>query len=159
VELNRPFVYMLIDCEHKIPFFIGTMMNMGEMTDAENVVWEGETKVSEHQHELAKEPQIIDNPVSGYCGNIMTTVYLDGKEISFMYDDSVVLTDILINLAYDSEKICRCMAEFEVDTESGKGYEVNLTEGFVRFEGGQAELTEEQAARMKEIIERLREEF
>ena len=28
VELNRPFVYMLIDCENKIPFFIGTVVNM-----------------------------------------------------------------------------------------------------------------------------------
>ena len=29
IYLNRPFVYMLIDCENKIPFFIGTMMNVG----------------------------------------------------------------------------------------------------------------------------------
>lgn len=26
--LNRPFIYMLIDCENKIPFFIGTLMSM-----------------------------------------------------------------------------------------------------------------------------------
>ncbi len=30
VYLNRPFVYMLIDCEANIPLFIGTMMNTGE---------------------------------------------------------------------------------------------------------------------------------
>lgn len=28
VYLDRPFVYMLIDCENNIPFFIGTMMDM-----------------------------------------------------------------------------------------------------------------------------------
>ncbi len=28
VYLNRPFIYMLIDCETNIPFFIGTMMNV-----------------------------------------------------------------------------------------------------------------------------------
>ena len=28
VHLNRPFVYMLIDCENNIPFFIGTMMDI-----------------------------------------------------------------------------------------------------------------------------------
>jgi serpin B len=28
VCLNRPFVYMLIDCENNIPFFIGTMMDV-----------------------------------------------------------------------------------------------------------------------------------
>lgn len=29
IYLNRPFVYMLIDCENNIPFFIGTMMDAG----------------------------------------------------------------------------------------------------------------------------------
>jgi len=29
VTLDRPFVYMLIDCENNLPFFIGTMMDMG----------------------------------------------------------------------------------------------------------------------------------
>jgi len=28
VYLDRPFVYMLIDCENNIPFFIGTVMNI-----------------------------------------------------------------------------------------------------------------------------------
>ena len=28
VYLDRPFVYMLIDCENNIPFFIGTLMNV-----------------------------------------------------------------------------------------------------------------------------------
>ena len=27
VDLNRPFVYMLIDCENNLPFFIGTMLD------------------------------------------------------------------------------------------------------------------------------------
>jgi serpin B len=30
VYLNRPFVYMLVDCENNIPFFIGTMMDAEE---------------------------------------------------------------------------------------------------------------------------------
>ena len=29
VYLDRPFVYMLVDCENNIPFFIGTMMDVG----------------------------------------------------------------------------------------------------------------------------------
>ena len=28
VYLDRPFVYMLIDCENNIPFFIGTMRDI-----------------------------------------------------------------------------------------------------------------------------------
>jgi serpin B len=30
VLLNRPFVYMLIDCENSVPFFIGTAMELGK---------------------------------------------------------------------------------------------------------------------------------
>lgn len=30
VVLDRPFVYMLIDCETNLPFFIGTLMDVGE---------------------------------------------------------------------------------------------------------------------------------
>ena len=30
VRLDRPFVYMLIDCETDLPFFIGTMLNPAE---------------------------------------------------------------------------------------------------------------------------------
>ena len=29
VTLDRPFVYMLIDCQTNLPFFIGTMMDVG----------------------------------------------------------------------------------------------------------------------------------
>ena len=28
VHLDRPFVYMLIDCDNNIPFFMGTMTDM-----------------------------------------------------------------------------------------------------------------------------------
>lgn len=31
VYLDRPFVYMIIDCENNIPFFIGTMMDAGSI--------------------------------------------------------------------------------------------------------------------------------
>ncbi|NLC44786.1 MAG: serine protease, partial [Clostridiales bacterium] len=30
VHLDRPFVYMLIDCEANLPFFIGTVMDIGK---------------------------------------------------------------------------------------------------------------------------------
>ena len=30
VRLDRPFIYILIDCENNLPFFIGTMMKPGE---------------------------------------------------------------------------------------------------------------------------------
>ena len=30
VYLNRPFIYMLIDCEAKLPVFMGTVMDIKE---------------------------------------------------------------------------------------------------------------------------------
>ena len=44
------------------------------------------------------------------------------------------------------------MAEYTVDTEFGTGYEINLTEGFARYEKGQAELTQAQIDTIAEII-------
>jgi hypothetical protein len=112
----------------------------------------------EHTHQTASEPQTVADPISGYCGNTQTTVYIDGEAYTFMYDHSVTLTDILINLAYDPNKICRCRPEYTVDTEFGKGYGINLTAGYARCEKGQADLTKEQIDQIRTIIEWIKTE-
>ena len=111
-----------------------------------------ESTLGEHSHQVAEEPQTVEDPVSGYCGNTQTTLHIGEKEYTFMYGNSVALTDILINLNYDPVKVCRCLPEYTVDTEFGKGYGVNLTEGYARCEKGQADLTREQIERIAEII-------
>ena len=108
----------------------------------------------DHSHRFAEETT-GDSPAVGYCGNTMTTIYADGAEYSFAGSDSIAVTDILINLSYDPNEVCRCMAEFTVDTEMIPGIEVNLTEGFARCEMGQAALTEKQAQTIQEILDRL----
>ena len=105
-------------------------------------------------HEPAAEPQTVKDPVTGYCGNTVTEVTLDGETYSFGGGDSVTLTDIVINLAYDPEAVCSCLPEFLVDTEFGDGYSVNLTEYYVRCQEGQAPLTAEQAEKIRGIVER-----
>ena len=109
----------------------------------------------DHSHRFAEKPETVDEPVEGYCGNMLTTVYLDGMDFTLTGSDSVAVTDILINLNYDPDQICRCMAEFTVDTETLTGIQVNLTEAFGRCELGQAALTEEQAVTLQKIIESL----
>lgn len=108
----------------------------------------------EDVHEPAAEPQTVADPVSGYCGNTVTEVTLEGETYSFWGDDSVALTDIVINLAYDPAAVCKCLPEFTVDTEFGNGYGVNLTESYVRCEAGQASLTAEQTETIRGILER-----
>lgn len=146
VTLDRPFVYMILDTETNTPIFMGTLVNMGVE----------ESLPPEHTHIPAEDPGLCAYPTVGYCGNIVTTVKLDGKEYSFMYDDSVTLTDILTNqLTYDPNLICRCIAPITVETELGGPYYVNLEEGFARCDQGQAVLTEAQVQTMLQIIEKL----
>lgn len=108
----------------------------------------------DHNHRFAEETEEDESAV-GYCGNMMTTIYLDGAEHTFAGSDSVAVTDILINLDYDPDLVCRCAAEFTVDTEMITNIQVNLTEGFARCEKGQAALTEKQAQTIQEIIDSL----
>ena len=126
----------------------------GENLAAEGTVHYGFYVIKDdHTHAPADNPQTVDDPVTGYCGNTMTTIVLDGKEYTFMGSDSVNLTDILINLEYDIEKACDCVSEFSVCTEDGRRFRLNLYEGFARCEDGQADLTEEQIERIREILD------
>lgn len=109
---------------------------------------------ADHTHQPATEPQTVDDPVTGYCGNTWTTLHLqNGQEYSFMYGYSVTLTDILANLNYDPMKVCRCLPQYTVDTEFGTGYGINLSQGYARCEKGQAKLTQEQINTIREIID------
>lgn len=130
----------------------GTLENIPEETLAalEELGWD----FGRDHHEPAAEPQTVEDPVTGYCGNTVTEVTLDGETYSFWGDDSVALTDIVVNLAYDPKGVCKCLPEFTVDTEFGDGYGVNLTESYARCEAGQASLTEEQTETIRSILER-----
>ena len=126
----------------------------GENLAAEGTVHYGFYVImDDHSHTLAEQPQTVDDPVTGYCGNTMTTIVLDGKEYTFMGSDSVNLTDIVINLDYDPNRICNCLPEFTVKTEFGDPYGVNLNQGYVRCDEGQADLTSEQVAKIQEILD------
>lgn len=107
----------------------------------------------DHIHRPAPEPQTAQETISGYCGNIQTTLYIGDKEYTFMYGHSVTLTDILANLDYDPMKVCRCRPEYWVDTEFASGYGINLRSGYARCEMGQADLTQEQIDTIGQIIQ------
>ena len=108
----------------------------------------------DHSHRFAEGGE-EGRSTGAYCGNMLTTVYLEKMNFTLAGSDSVKITDILANLDYDPDAVCRCVAEFTVDTELLSGIHVNLTQGFARCEKGQAALTEEQAQSLREIIDRL----
>lgn len=120
--------------------------------------------VPEDVHELAVESNILPHDSVGYCGNTITTVRcgggLEGEEWvkSFWGSPSVELTDLLLYLDYSGD-ICRCLPEYVVETEfSDTAYGVNLTAGYVRHDGGQVSLTEEQVSLIESIIDQILEE-
>lgn len=113
----------------------------------------GIVESEEHLHMAALTPQTVEDPITGYCGNTQTTLYIGDDAYTFMGGQSVALTDILANLDYDPNKVCRCRPEYTVDTEFGSGYGINLTAGYARCEKGQADLTVEQLKAIAEVIE------
>lgn len=113
------------------------------------------SEVPEGEQTEQKEP-------FGYCGNTQTTIYFEDmktgqtKSFTFMGGESVEMTDILLNLEYN-KPMCKCMAEYSVQTEFGK-YGIKLgDEPYARFDGGQAELTSAQTQSLGKIIEWARE--
>ena len=107
----------------------------------------------DHSHQTATQAQTVEDPVTGYCGNTWTTLYIGDEEYGFMDGNSVTLTDILVNLDYDPMRICRCRPEYTVDTEFGEGYGINLTAGYARCDKGQADLTQEQIDTITGIVQ------
>lgn len=124
---------------------------------------EGEAHMDEHSHSLAEGNNIVEHEAMGYCGNTVTTISCqirqndDPWEVSFWGSDSVALTDLLRYLDYSGD-VCRCLPEYTVDTEFGTEYGINLTEGYVRHDGGQVSLTEEQIRQIREILDRQSEQ-
>lgn len=109
----------------------------------------------DHSHRFAEAKKEAEEIPSGFCGNLVTRITLDGVQYDLHGADSDAVTNILQSLDYDPDAVCRCMAEFTVDIETMAGIEVNLTEAFARCELGQAALTEQQVVILRDIVENL----
>lgn len=109
----------------------------------------------DHSHRFAEAKKEAEEVPSGYCGNLVTRITLDGVQYDLHGADSDAVTNILRSLDYDPDAVCRCMAEFTVDIETMAGIEVNLTEAFARCELGQAALTEQQVVILRDIVDNL----
>lgn len=110
----------------------------------------------DHSHRFAEAEKETEEVPSGYCGNLVTRITLDGVQHDLYGADSDTVTNILRSLEYDPNTVCRCVAEFTVDTETLAGIEVNLSEAFARCELGQAALTEAQTVMLRNILNNLR---
>lgn len=111
---------------------------------------------SDHSHAAVEGDNVVAHDPVGYCGNTVTTVRCtagEGWEKSFWGGTSVELTDFLRWLDLSGE-VCRCLPEYYVKTEFGASeYGIDLSEGYVRFEGKQTQLTREQVERLQTMME------
>lgn len=119
----------------------------------------GSVQPPDHSHAVQKWDNVVAHDPAGYCGNTITTVRCEvlgrqgeGWEKSFWGGTSVGLTDFLRWLDYSGE-VCRCPPEYYVRTEFGDSeFGINLSEGYVRYEEKQTQLTEEQLGQLKIMI-------
>ena len=108
----------------------------------------------DHAHRAAEEAE-AEKTTGAYCGNTTATIHIGGESHTIAGSDAIVLTDILRNLDYSADTLCRCIHQFTVDTETQDGYQVNLTEYFVRLNGTQAPLSQSQAEAIQAILDDL----
>ena len=124
---------------------------------------DGGVSLPEHSHAAPVGDNVVGHDPEGYCGNTVTTVRCEklGKqeenwERSFWGGSSVGLSDFLRWLDY-SEDTCRCLPEYYVKTEfSASEYGVSLTGGYVRHDGKQCQLTEEQVNWLAETLDEIK---
>ena len=108
----------------------------------------------DHAHHPAEETE-PRNTAGAYCGLTTATIYIGGESHTISGADAVALTDILLHLDFSSDNLCRCVAEYTADTETETGYQISLTNYFVRHSDTQAPLTEDQAETIRAILDAL----
>lgn len=124
----------------------------GKTQESETIPTKQATPSAEtHGHTAAAQPQISKDPEMLYCGNTFTKIYKNDVQYGFDGSRSVDLTDLLIHLQY-TEPVCDCLPEYTVDTEFGTGYGISLDGCYVRHDGRQVSLTQEQTEKITEII-------
>lgn len=119
-----------------------------EAAPAEGITGEEMTR----EEVTAEEPEDIYLPA---VQGIDVTVQGNGREYALEAKTGMTLLELLQNQAYDPDQVCRCDVEYTVTTEFGVRYDINLQEGFVRCQEGQASLSEEHLLQLKTILENL----
>lgn len=66
-------------------------------------------------------------------------------------EDAFAAAAFLSKLEYSPAKVCKCLPQFRVITDSGE-YGIHLGEGYARCDRGQAKLTPEQIAILQNLL-------
>ncbi len=107
-----------------------------------------------HEHGYLAEPIETEPLEEQYHSTGMLTYIMQGEE--FRMQDSVLgdrLCEIIGGLKYEESNLCSCEADILINCRYGYNLMLNLEKGFVRYGKTQADLTEEQANELAEIID------
>ena len=99
------------------------------------------------------EPAIDPDTIFG--PTVEVSIQLDGQTYLLETKEGMELLSLLKDQAYDVSQLCKCDIEFTVVTEFGVKYHVNLQEGFVRCEQGQAFLSNEDMQKIQSVLGKL----
>ena len=106
----------------------------------------------------APEAEFVCDAATNSAANLYTQSYaatvhtINNGEFSLSQADTDEVLKILVGLDYNPAKTCKCLPTYRIETEFGT-YGVHLTEGYARCEEGQAALTPEQIAQLRNILE------
>lgn len=110
------------------------------------------------ENEMAVDSAILEDSVkyTESCLNTSptaesVTVVVEGVSYSVSGEDALAATEFLQELAYNPAKVCKCLPQFRVVTDTGD-YGIHLGESYARCEAGQAALSIEQESVLLRLL-------
>lgn len=126
---------------------VGYYIYMVEAKWCNSGSYEGEAAYYLFVHYVVDE---VSDETSGQDGDVGCEMPAEGFGLTAAQTET--LWDILSNLTFMQENVCRCAAEYEFTGIDGTSFGINLIHGFVRCDAGQAELTPEQIDILAQIL-------
>ena len=91
-----------------------------------------------------------ETPLAGTALQIIF-LHIEGETYGISGEMAAQLSEILGSLEYSPHKVCRCLPQFKIETETTV-YGIHLIEGYARCEKGQAKLTQQQRETIQSIV-------
>lgn len=96
--------------------------------------------------------ELYDDTEKEFSTNTATVaVVIAGETHPVAGEDALTAAAFLPELEYSPAKVCKCLPQFRVITDSGE-YGIHLGEGYARCDRGQAKLTPEQITILQNLL-------
>lgn len=93
-----------------------------------------------------------ETAMAGAAGDISVSAVVEGTDYPLTQEEAYQVWELLTSLSYDANALCNCIAPITLTVNSIDTYALNLEEGYIRSNVGQASLTTEQRNLLLEIF-------